>query len=1036
MLLLFGWYTMAYAYNVSFVNNTNLPNGYTICAQGYAAGGANPAGNFMVLSLDAATNQASFTTTSSLSPVPIVGDALPAFAINPGTTQLNVTTSSGLAPIIGARVYYYVAQGNTCFPYLYYSAVGNAGQVANNFPAGGAYVFSEITSTSDNSSGQTFDLSMVDAFAMPVNATITSTTAGYTKIGQFDATSSSAQNLVNIRTDFSNAMSAIGARGQPYLSLLASSFGSAGPTNALPNADPVTWPSYTYPSGTAPILNPHTLLSQFIPNPPSPAAPVGVFFPGVGSPLNYIFNVDVSNLFSRNSYLNKTGIPLDTFYATPVSNLPLPTGYSNSQLVLLQANYTNGLPGLALCYVQGPYMTPNNICGSQSSGLNATGWIYNPLNSTIMTTLPNGSLPITGSVSASSSTITFDSPVTLPADVSLYGWYLKINNSTLADGFHYVTGCNGTSTVAACSGTLQSVMVNEISAGSVSGSQVVFGLFPSTSKNGAGQDGSFASSGDQVFGNLGVFGGILSGSDNQLSANTAGSDIGNILVTAINRGVSSMSQTYSSNNDPQSTDSWLWAQETNWYPTSSATRNEYAFYLHTRTLPNANADSPLFSRPSPPASSADPGGLPMGMAYGFAFDENPAPSYADAPQVPSEWNQTVGGDIVVSFGPWLSATPSQFQLTVSKSGTGASGSGVTAALQSGTGTANFICPDTCTGTYDPGATVLLTAKSSATATFAGWSLSTCPGSQLTCLVTMSQSQTVTATFNTSSTGKLPLAVTVSGPGYVTSLPTGISCGATLAPQDCVGEFAAGTPVTLNATPTGAGVFVGWSGCSSSTATCTISMSQAQSVRATFASPVDYTLTITSNGGAVTGTSGVSICNDAICTDALAPSTSVTLYAASGAGYTFSGWGGACASFGTAPCSLSMTANQAVIANFVATPVGNEPLIVHVDGPGLVTGTGINCPTSCSQDYPYSTVVSLVAIAPSGYQFTGWYGACSGTAVGCFITMDQSQSVTAKFTRVSPPPPNPIPTLSEWARLLLVFSMMGAFGWYGRRMMKH
>ncbi len=1038
-IFLFVPFLTARAYTVDFVNNTGLPNGYMICAQGYAAGGTSSSvtGNFMALSLNTSTNQASFTTTSSLSHSPQVGGPLPAFPITPGTTELNITTSSGTIPILGARVYFYVVQSNTCFPYLYYAAIGNNGSVSNNFAPGGAYLYSEVTSTNDTTSGQTFDLSMVDAFAMPANAVIGTTTANYYQIGQFDTTINSVQNLVGIRSDFRNAMSALGDRGQPYLSLLASSFKSAGSANSLPGGGgPVTWPTYTYPSGTAPILNPHSLLSQFIPNPPSPALPESIFMPGVGSSLNYVFDVAVSSLFSRNSsYLNKTGISGDTFYATPVSILPLPHGYSPAQLSLLQQTYPSGLPGLALCYVGGSYMTHGNICGNQGGTLNATGWIYKPLNSTILTTQPTGLQPISGTVSASSSTLSFDLPVTLPFGVSIYGWYLKNANSSFADGFHYVTGCNGINTVVACSGTLYSVTVNGNSTGHVS-SQVVFGLFPSTSKSGPNQDGSFASTGDQVFGNLGVFGGVLRGSTAALSHNTSGSDIGNILVTALNRGVSGLTQTYSSGNDPQSTDSWLWAQETNWYP-AQATRNEYAFYLHTRTLPNADANYPFFSRPNTPASSADPGGLPMGMAYGFAFDENPAPSYSGAQQVPSEWNQTVGGNIVVSFGPWLSESPSQYSLAVSRTGTGAIGSQVTAALQSGSGTASFVCPETCSGTYDPGATVQLTAKSSAAASFTGWSSSTttlnCPGTQLTCTVTMSQAQTVTATFTATPAGQYPLDVTVSGPGYgsVTSVPEGINCGVT-----CTHEFKSGTTVILTATPTSGGVFAGWSGCpSSSGVTCTVVMNQAESIRATFGLPTDVILTITSGaGGAVTGTAGVKVCRDATCTDALAPNTPVTLRAAPVAGYKFSGWSGACASAGTGSCVLYMTTSQAVSAAFTAIAPGNEALTVHVDGSGSVAGSGISCPTACSQDYAYLTLVNLVASPAVGYQFAGWYGACAGTSTTCNITMDQTQSVTARFVAVQPRPPNPIPALSEWARLLLTLGMIGAAGWYSRRVM--
>lgn len=1014
------------AYTVNFVNNTGLPSGYTICAQGYATYTAPnppvPGGNFMVLSLNG--NQASFATTASLSPAPQQGDPLPVFPITPGTTSLNITTNAGTAPILGARVYYYVIQGSSCFPYLYYQSVGNQGSVANDFPSGGAYIFSEITSTNDTTGGQTFDLSMVDSFSLPANATISSTPASYATIGQFDVTLQSAQNLAGIRTDFSSAMSALGAKGQPYLSLLSSTFNSQPSTNNLPGGASVTWPSYAYPSQTAPILNPHSLLSRFIPNPPSPAAPVQFFMPGASSALNYVFDTPLAALFSRTSYLNKTGVSGDTFYATPVSILPLPTGYAPAQLTLLQQNYPNGLPGLALCYLNGAY-TPLT-CGNQGGTLNSNGWIYNPVNSTVLTTQPIGSQPITGSVTGGSSTLTFDTPVVLPAGVNIYGWYLKVNNSTFSGGFDYVKGCNGVLSVAACTGTLTSVTVDQNSLGGVTQSQVVFGLFPANS-SAASRSGSFASSGDQVFGNLGVFGGTLSGSTfaagiGSPPSGTSGADLGNILVTALNRGVSGISATYSSSNDPQSTDSWQWAQESNWYP-GSAVRNEYSFYLHTRALPNSNPNSPLFARPSPSATSANPGGLPMGMAYGFGFDENPAPSYAGAPQVPSEWNQTVGGNILVTFGPWLLTQPSgPFSLLVTKSGTGQSGGIVSSTSVIPTGSA-INCGSTCVGTYDSGTVVTLKAQSSATAVFTGWSGAGCSGTG-SCVVTMTQSQSVNANFTSPASGNYPLDVSVSGTGSVISTPAGISCTSTSGP--CAQEETGGSTVVLTASPAGSTLFLGWTGyCSGTTLTCSVPMTQARTVAAAFGAVNQYQLSVSSGAGGKVTSSPAGIDCGAACLAGFDAGSQVFLEAAPEAGYVFSGWGGSCASFGSGACTLTMNTNRSVTATFTPVNPGEYPLTVTVSGSGSVGSSpaGISCGSNCSDSYGSGTSVSLSATPGSGFQFSGWYGACSGTG-SCVVTMDQAQRVTAKFVAI----PAPIPALGPWARLGLLLVMGSLVGW--------
>lgn len=68
-----------------------------------------------------------------------------------------------------------------------------------------------------------------------------------------------------------------------------------------------------------------------------------------------------------------------------------------------------------------------------------------------------------------------------------------------------------------------------------------------------------------------------------------------------------------------------------------------------------------------------------------------------------------------------------------------------------------------------------------------------------------------------------------GSGTVTSSPAGIDCGST-----CSAEYSTGTSVTLTAAAASGSTFGGWSGaCSGTGATCTVSMSQAQSVTATF-----------------------------------------------------------------------------------------------------------------------------------------------------------------------------------------------------------
>jgi hypothetical protein len=189
----------------------------------------------------------------------------------------------------------------------------------------------------------------------------------------------------------------------------------------------------------------------------------------------------------------------------------------------------------------------------------------------------------------------------------------------------------------------------------------------------------------------------------------------------------------------------------------------------------------------------------------------------------------------------------------------------------------------------------------------------------------------------------------------------------------------------------------------------------------------------SNGGTVTYTvQGDAGGPYAAGTRALAPWDSVSLVATANAGFTFSGWSGACAGVSGTTCLVAMNQSSTVTASFAGASTFALSVTKAGTGTGTVTSTSpaspsIDCGATCSAPYAGGTVVALTAAASTGSTFTGWSGACTGTGA-CNVTMDAAKSVTATFT-VNPPPPDP-PRLGNISTRMQVLTgndvMIGGF----------
>jgi hypothetical protein len=207
-------------------------------------------------------------------------------------------------------------------------------------------------------------------------------------------------------------------------------------------------------------------------------------------------------------------------------------------------------------------------------------------------------------------------------------------------------------------------------------------------------------------------------------------------------------------------------------------------------------------------------------------------------------------------------------------------------------------------------------------------------------------------------------------------------------------------VTLTASAAGGSTFAGWSGSGcTGTGTCSVTMSAARSVTATFnLPPQQFPLTVNKTGagsGTVTSSPAGINCGST-CTANYTSGTVVTLTASAAAGSTFSGWiGGGCS--GTGTCSVPMNAATTVTASFARQQFSLT--VAHAGlGLGSVSSSpaGINNGTgTCSATFT-SGPVTLIATPGLLSAFDGWSGGgCSGTGP-CTVNLTANTTVTARF----------------------------------------
>ncbi|MGO9518935.1 MAG: choice-of-anchor tandem repeat GloVer-containing protein [Candidatus Korobacteraceae bacterium] len=228
-----------------------------------------------------------------------------------------------------------------------------------------------------------------------------------------------------------------------------------------------------------------------------------------------------------------------------------------------------------------------------------------------------------------------------------------------------------------------------------------------------------------------------------------------------------------------------------------------------------------------------------------------------------------------------------------------------------------------------------------------------------------------------------LTVSTSGNGAVTSTDGFINC-----PGTCSHLYPGNTQVTLNANPAAGWTLSSWSGACSDSGACVVTMTQNQSVGATF-TQLSYTLTVAPVGsGTVTSTDGFINC-PGTCSHSYLSFTQVTLNALPGQGWVFGGWDGGC--LGTGSCTFTMTQSLTVDAVFSqaeqfvsVTPCRLVDTRPQYGGGGPIQGMmsetfnlpqlaqlGKNCAAfDLSSATAYSLNIAVVPQGPLGY-LTMW-----------------------------------------------------------------
>jgi hypothetical protein len=342
--------------------------------------------------------------------------------------------------------------------------------------------------------------------------------------------------------------------------------------------------------------------------------------------------------------------------------------------------------------------------------------------------------------------------------------------------------------------------------------------------------------------------------------------------------------------------------------------------------------------------------------------------------------------------------PGQVQLVVEKSGLGT-------VISNPSG---ISCGETCTNSFNEGATVTLTANPASDETVI-WG-GACEGTTgNSCSVTMSEARTVSVAF----TFEVTVTRDGTGSGTVTSDPAGIDCG-----DSCTANLPSGEEVILSASADSDSRFDGWSGdCTG--AECIFTVDGNKTITATFIEVVTLTVSKEGSGSGRVVSSPAGIDCGETCAAGFDLGSNVTLTASAILPNYLASWGGACAGTSGTQCTVTMSEAKNVSVTFEQASGGPFTLSANMSGvdtggstvrarltirnesttpPQVFTVTNLSLlPFNNSFDAGARVTIRAEAVGGTTV-FDGFTGCDSVQGDICTFIMLENKSVTANYFR--------------------------------------